>query len=98
MGARKTSVFILSAAKGDVRAARSLMGRALREVLGVKRLHVAPHFVTYDSQAAARAEGSQDPRYYADLTEEEFAAVGQRVYQLSQMGGWDRAPIDAYRD
>jgi hypothetical protein len=100
---RRTAVFILAAGRGDVRAARGLVANALRTVLGVRGFHQEPYHVSYMSAAEVRREGmgyggDYQPRYYADLTEDEFARVMNAVHTAAMDGGWSDMPIDAYHD
>jgi len=92
---RKYSVFYLSAPTGDVRAARGLVSRALRSVLG-SDCYRSPHFVDYEARCVDTGKSVQ--RYSALLTDGEFDAVCAKATEFASAEGWSGTPVDAYND
>lgn len=90
---RKPSCVLLTAWPGDLRAARGLVSQVLREALGFRALNTAPNWVHYQ-----RAEGDITPRYTLEATEQEWALISERIGARSKRDGWDRPPVDMYRD
>lgn len=90
---KQSSILILSAPKGDVRAARGLLGRALRKGLGIRSWNESPHFVSY--QSSADVDGLP-PRFTFWATEEEFDNVLKVAAKLAKAEGWSGVPVDAY--
>ena len=90
---RRNACLIVSAHKGDHRAARGVIGRAIREGLPVTRWGTAPHFVYYTPTSS-----DGDARYTLDATDTEFARVGEALVRISQEEGWSRPPVDCYHD
>lgn len=96
---RRGGVIILAAPVGHVRAARGLVGRAIRDALKVRKWYQAPHYVDYVTDAEALAEDmGGDPRYYLDVTDVEWALVLAVIHRMASADGWSCAPIDAYYD
>jgi hypothetical protein len=96
---RRSFVAIVSAPKGDVRAARGLIGRALRKSLSVKRWGVEPHFITYDPAWRDPDYARQnDPTFRGWATGEEVKAFLLLLSAMSEAEGWSRTPADLYHD
>lgn len=88
----KAACIILCADKGDVRSARGIASRAIRSVLPRGR------YVSYNTMSECGAVGMQDPRYTFDCTEGELDAIIVKAREEASSQGWDKAPIEAYRD
>jgi len=97
---RREAAIILTARKGYVRAARGLVGKAIRKALGVKNWYADPHVVTYDSAAALKAVDGFDmePRFTLYATDEEIEKVYQEMRRLAHEGGWNGVPVEIYHD
>ena len=93
--ARRTACVMLAAASGDVRAAKGVVGRAIRAALRVRRWHEAPHHVRYITQA--EGEGSA-PRFCLDLTDDEAERLLVAADREALAAGFSAAPIDFYHD
>ena len=88
---------IITAHTGDVRAARSVALKALRKV-GV--LVGRDHF---RSSAAMRHDGAtrgsgDEPRYFVETTEAQYAAFEIAANEIAAAAGFDRTPLDCYKD
>lgn len=90
---RRQACILLVAARGDLNAARGLVGRAIRSELKVRRWHAAPHFVHYEPAGEGGAA-----RYLLSATDAEVERVSQAVLAAAPGEGWDGAPIDVYHD
>ncbi|MGB0971040.1 MAG: hypothetical protein ACPGVG_08765 [Mycobacterium sp.] len=100
----RTAALIICCPKGETRAARSLVSKALRTVLG--QFWKAPRYGHYMSKQEIYREQESpfltlddcDPRYLVDMTDAEFAAVCAEIDRLAAEDGWTQAPFDAYHD
>lgn len=93
---RRPMCIILVAGPGDIRAAKGLVGRALREALGIRRWGDKPHFVTYYSRDAMPL--GEEPRFTLEASNDEREAFCEEARRLAKLEGWTRAPIDVYHD
>lgn len=95
-GGRRPMCIILDAGPGDVRAARGLVGKAIRSVLKIRRWGERPHDVTYYSRD--EMPQGEDPRFTLYATSAEGAAISSEIRRLSNLEGWPRPPVDIYHD
>lgn len=97
---RRDAVIIITAVKGDVRAARGVVSRALRRALRLKKLGAPPHSVTYYSSAeiAADIPGTDNPRYTLKVTDEEMQRLADLIIEEARVEGFDRPPVEIYHD
>ena len=101
---RRYGIILLEARPGWLRAARGLVGRALRQSLGIKSWHSDPHFVTYWKEGALDEDGggtggmASTARFTGDFTDAEFDAFLTLVFAMAKAEGWDSAPVDCYHD
>jgi hypothetical protein len=94
MAERRLAVVYVAAAEGEVRAARGLIGRAIRKALGVKRWQEEPYLVIYD----AEIDGKKAQQYSLYVTDEEMARLWGEIVRMSEAEGWDKPPVDVYHD
>lgn len=96
---RRPAVIIINAVKGDVRAARGVVSRALHAALPGFRLRKEPYVAVYWSKSELPDLGPDpDPRYTLDVTDEEMARVEQALIQEARDSGFDKPPVDIYHD
>ena len=92
---RRDTCIILCAAPGSVRAAKSVVTRALRKVLG-RGYAGAPWSCNYN--VGAHYEDA-DSRWLLQTTDAEWDALMAAIKaEFAADGGWDRVPLDCYRD
>jgi hypothetical protein len=91
---RRPACILLCAGPGDVRAARGLVGRAIRRGLGIRTWGSDPHHVHYMNTA----EGEGTPRFLLDVSDDEMTAISDALRELAQAEGWSRPPVDCYHD
>lgn len=98
--ARRPACIILAAAPGDFRAARSLVSRAIRSTLAVRKHETAPYFVHFTSGDSLRANGlDRDAgQYTLEVSDEEFSKLMSAIGALASNEGWSRPPTDSYHD
>ena len=92
---RRSACFLIQATKGNRRAARGLIGRALRTGLGIRKWHTAPHFVEYLPEST---DVDFTARFCFEATDDEFAAVSKEMCRLAENEGWSGCPGDGYHD
>ena len=92
---RREACILIAAADGDVRAARGLVGRAIRSALGVARWGDDTHGVCYLS--SARCEG-QTPRFLLMVSDAEMDALTAEIEAMAIADGWTAKPVDIYHD
>jgi len=93
---RREGVFILTGGPGDIRAARGLVGRAIRKVLGVKRWGEAPYFVIYSDFQEEYEGGGIRRQFTLYATDDEFGRVVKEIYERAPEEGWLSPPIDPF--
>lgn len=93
---RSTACLVVNAAPGEERAARGLMGRAIRATLGVRQWKQAPHFVAFYARDSYGP--GFDPRFTVEVTDAEFTKLVAAAARLALAEGWDRSPFDCYLD
>jgi hypothetical protein len=84
---RRPAAIIITAAKGFKNDARSLIGRAIRNALGIRQWLVMPHMVSYISESEARSYGAGDARYTLDVTDAEMADIEDELFRLAALEG-----------
>lgn len=92
---------MIAAGKGDVQAARGLIGRAIKQTLKVRKWGESPHFVWYESGSALARDtgGNLDTgQYRLEVTREEFARLMAALETMARAEGWSNTPVDAYHD
>ena len=95
---RRRAVFYVIAPSRSRRAARGLISRAIRSMLGTGYTR-APYFCEYESAAkqAARGEGVSPrhclARYSAQLTDVECEAILLAVSITAEREGWSSSPL-----
>lgn len=95
LNTRRAACILIAAADGDVRAARGLVGRAIRSALSVTRWGDADHGVSYYSSAAC--DGGL-PRFTLEVTDAEMDALTAEIEAMAAAEGWTAAPVDIYHD
>lgn len=98
---RRIACIIICAFKGDVRAARGVVAKAIREVCGNEPHHSEPHFINYMSAEAWRGETGEadaEPRYFVEMTDAECEAFGNAATRIAKEAGFNRVPMDVYHD
>ena len=101
---RRNAVIMVCTFKGEINAARKLVGNAIRKVLGRKATTgIAPWTCYYTSKKGVLNDGydldnDPDPRFDLDVTDEEMAAISDTLAEMAKAVGWDRAPVDIYHD
>lgn len=95
---RRPACIIIQAAKGHRKAAKGLVGRAIRKALGVRKWHTEPHMVSYVSEAEIRSYGGRDSRFTLSVTDDEMSRFGDVVVAMAKAEGWSEAPVDCYHD
>ncbi|MBW2672470.1 MAG: hypothetical protein JRD89_03520 [Deltaproteobacteria bacterium] len=103
MSERRTAVIYIAAVTGHVRAARGLVGRAIRRSLGVKQWYTDPYFVTYRSRADVIRDGADaalaSPRFTLEITDDERELLEAELIHLAADEGWlSGPPVDIYHD
>ena len=91
----RPACFLVAAARGDKRAAGTVIRKAIRSVVGRARLvgfvaEVETRDLTRGSAGAAR--------FTVDATDEEFARILEAVETGARAAGFDGAPVDAYHE
>ena len=99
---RRGAIIYITATKGNVRAAKGIVGAALRKVLKIRRWNDAPHYVTaYAAERHSDGWGGFeeiDPCYRLYATDDEMVAVVAEIWAQAEARGWNRAPIDWYHE
>ena len=88
----RLACIIIEAVKGDRRAARGLIGRAL------KKVKVPYTRANYISESEMRICGTQDGRYTVEMTNEQAALFQKVAHEMALAEGWKSAPMDFYHD
>ena len=96
MTERREAALHIEAYKGDQRAARGLVGRAIKQALDVRKWGVAPYHVHYSPVSRYDDGTVADGRYYIELTESEQARVWDRLKVLADEEGWHGVPASFY--
>lgn len=95
---RRSACFIVCAPRGDQRAARGVIGRAIRKVIGARRARgcymSAAEIAGYSDKPVRECEG----RYTPDVTDEEFQKICDEAQRIAAAEGWTQAPMDGYHD
>lgn len=90
--------------RGNANAARALIGRAFRKVLGITKWYDGAHFVTYQGSAElthelGRSYGDmQLAKFSLNVSDEECKAVCAEIVRSAALEGWSSAPFDCYHD
>ncbi len=87
---RHEMTILIEAGKGDVRAARGLVSRAIKKALGVRKWHTRPHNVSY------YVDGTMEPRYYLEVSYDEGDRVMAEAKRLADEEGWNQVPAGIY--
>jgi len=96
---RKRACILVTAVDGETKAARSLIGRAIRTALSVHQWHTEPHRVVYASKAECSAnDAGTTSRYTLNVTDLELDKLTRELERLSSIEGWNRVPVDIYCD
>lgn len=99
---RRTAYIYIDAPPCDIQAARGLVGKTLRESLGIRKWRENPHFVVYRSVQQSIKDGvpreSTRPLYNVDLTNDEMQIFGAALVRNAQREGWTGPPVDIYHD
>jgi hypothetical protein len=97
---RRSGAIMLTAAPGHVRAARGIIGRAIRKALGVKRWYEDPWVVHYDSAAHLYEHTGErlEPRFNFWATDEEMKRVEEEIDRSLLREGWRGQPYEIYHD
>ncbi len=97
MEEREFAQIPITTRKGNFRAARSLVVRALKETVG-KGYNREPYTASYVSREQARKEGysGDEPFYEVQLTEAEARRFWEVVKRLADRDGWYGPPCDIY--
>ena len=87
---------MIEARVGSVRAARGLVGRAIRQALNVKRWNdeTASHYVDY---TPANYDGpDSEPRYVIEMTNATADRLSEVLETMSRAEGWTGSPASFY--
>jgi hypothetical protein len=97
---RRTATIIISAARGNVRASRALVSRAIRAALKIRKWGTGDHMVAYMTSADVReySQNATEPRFQLEATTEEMQRVTAAIEILAEHDGWNQTPVDIYHD
>jgi hypothetical protein len=98
---RRNALLMLTAGKGYKREARGLVGRAIKQALGVKRWGTAPYYVTFLSEKELADGGPVSEfssRFEVYVTDAERERILAAIGQMAAAEGWNGAPVEAYHD
>lgn len=87
----KLGCILICAGKGDLRAARSIVTKALKSVAPK-----APR--SYIGQSESKSYGLRDPRYTVECTEKTFTEIQEKIGELAKVAGFNQSPVDCYQD
>ncbi len=97
MAERHEMTILIEAGKGDVRAARGLVSRAIKKALGVKKWYTRPHNVSYSpGYSGPDVDGTMEPRYYLEVSYDEGNRVMAEAKRLADEEGWNQVPAGIY--
>lgn len=98
---RRNALLLIAAGKGYKREARGLIGRSIKQALGVKRWGVKPHYVSFISERELADGGSVEgvsSRFEAYVTDAELAQVLRVLKAMAEEETWTTVPVEVYHD
>jgi hypothetical protein len=94
---RRVADLIISAPKGEVRAAKKLLRMALASSLGIKSFGEDPHLLYFVSSKEAKSSGVSS-KFELYVTDEEMDKFNTELRRLSDEQGWTNPPAEIYHD
>lgn len=96
----RPAVILVMAAKGHARAARALVGKAIKKALKITKWRTDPYYVVYRSAREMKHTGGWEDRgqYELNVTDAEMKRVSDEIGRMAKAGGWDQPPVDIYHD
>lgn len=92
---RRPACIIMNATTGDVRAAKTVFTRVVREVLGAG-YREAPWYCGY--YGPRDLDRGESPRWTLDLTDAEFSTLMNVLSSAYKADEWTGVPLDCYHD